>query len=187
MRLTTLTLAMLLVTCLATGASGQDAASVVAAASKAMGADTLTSITYSGTARNGAFGQSKDIGEPMGPVNVTKITQYTRPSASTGRRAECAGVPRDRSDAAADRAGRAAAGAGRVQPEHHRHAGRQQLDAGAQHLDDAVGLPEGGGRATAPRCGSRAASRSSRSRRRTSSRRPGRPTPSPVTSTARIS
>jgi glyoxylase-like metal-dependent hydrolase (beta-lactamase superfamily II) len=40
--------------------------------------DTLTSITYSGTARNGAFGQSKAIGEPMGPVNVTQITQYTR-------------------------------------------------------------------------------------------------------------
>jgi glyoxylase-like metal-dependent hydrolase (beta-lactamase superfamily II) len=50
----------------------------VAAASKAMGADTLTSITYSGTARNGQFGQSKDIGEPMGPVNLTLITQYTR-------------------------------------------------------------------------------------------------------------
>jgi glyoxylase-like metal-dependent hydrolase (beta-lactamase superfamily II) len=63
---------------LPTVAAAQDAASVVAAASKAMGADTLTSITYSGTARNGAFGQSKDIGEPMGPVNVTQITQYTR-------------------------------------------------------------------------------------------------------------
>ena len=43
-----------------------------------MGAETLTSITYSGTARNGAFGQSKAIGDPMGPVNVTQITQYTR-------------------------------------------------------------------------------------------------------------
>lgn len=63
---------------LSTSAAAQDAASVVAAASKAMGVDTLTSITYSGTARNGAFGQSKDIGEPMGPVNVTQITQYTR-------------------------------------------------------------------------------------------------------------
>jgi glyoxylase-like metal-dependent hydrolase (beta-lactamase superfamily II) len=67
-----------LLTTLSTAAAAQDAASVVAAASKAMGADTLTSITYSGTARNGAFGQSKDIGEPMGPVNVTQITQYTR-------------------------------------------------------------------------------------------------------------
>ena len=32
-----------------------------------MGVDTLNSITYSGTARNGAFGQSKAIGEPWGP------------------------------------------------------------------------------------------------------------------------
>jgi hypothetical protein len=43
-----------------------------------MGVDSLNSITYSGTARNGAFGQSKAIGDPMGPVNVTQITQYTR-------------------------------------------------------------------------------------------------------------
>ena len=51
---------------------------VVSAASKAMGAATLNSITYSGTARNGAFGQSKSIGDPMGAVNVTQITTYTR-------------------------------------------------------------------------------------------------------------
>ena len=57
---------------------GQNAGSVVGAASKAMGVDKLNSITYSGTARNGAFGQSKSIGEPMGPVNLTQITQYTR-------------------------------------------------------------------------------------------------------------
>src|SRR6185369_3573499 len=59
-------------------ASAQDAGPVVAAASKAMGADSLNSITYSGTARNGAFGQSKSIGDPMGPVNVTQISMYTR-------------------------------------------------------------------------------------------------------------
>jgi len=63
---------------LATGAAAQNATAVVAAASKAMGADSLNSITYSGTARNGAFGQSKAIGDPMGPVNVTQVTQYTR-------------------------------------------------------------------------------------------------------------
>ncbi|MGB2713689.1 MAG: MBL fold metallo-hydrolase [Vicinamibacterales bacterium] len=60
------------------GVSGQNTSSVVAAASKAMGVDNLNSITYSGRARNGAFGQSKSIGEPMGPVNLTLITQYTR-------------------------------------------------------------------------------------------------------------
>jgi glyoxylase-like metal-dependent hydrolase (beta-lactamase superfamily II) len=58
--------------------AAQDAKAVVAAASKAMGADNLTSITYSGTARNGAFGQSKSIGDPMGPVNTTQISGYTR-------------------------------------------------------------------------------------------------------------
>jgi glyoxylase-like metal-dependent hydrolase (beta-lactamase superfamily II) len=78
MRLRTLTTATLLLILPAAGAAAQDAAAVVAAASKAMGVDTLTSITYAGTARNGAFGQSKAIGEPMGPVNVTTITQYTR-------------------------------------------------------------------------------------------------------------
>jgi glyoxylase-like metal-dependent hydrolase (beta-lactamase superfamily II) len=50
----------------------------VAAASKAMGVDGLNAITYSGTARTGTFGQSKAIGDPMGAVNVTEITAYTR-------------------------------------------------------------------------------------------------------------
>jgi glyoxylase-like metal-dependent hydrolase (beta-lactamase superfamily II) len=77
MTLRRLTLAALLAL-LPAAASAQSAGPVVAAASKTMGADSLTSITYSGTARNGAFGQSKAIGQPMGPVNVTRITQYTR-------------------------------------------------------------------------------------------------------------
>jgi glyoxylase-like metal-dependent hydrolase (beta-lactamase superfamily II) len=74
----TLTVAAILVTILSTGAATQNASSVVATASKSMGVDTLNSITYSGTARNGAFGQSKAIGDPMGAVNVTRITEYTR-------------------------------------------------------------------------------------------------------------
>ena len=77
MQLRSLTLAALLAF-LPAAASAQSAGPVIAAASKAMGADSLNSITYSGTARNGAFGQSKAIGEPMGPVNVTRVTQYTR-------------------------------------------------------------------------------------------------------------
>jgi glyoxylase-like metal-dependent hydrolase (beta-lactamase superfamily II) len=77
MRPRTLTLALLL-SLLAIRATAQDAASVVATASKAMGVDTLNAITYSGTARNGAFGQSKAIGAPMALVNVTTITGYTR-------------------------------------------------------------------------------------------------------------
>src|SRR5688572_5706209 len=78
MRLRTLAPVALSLISLSTGAAAQDAASVVAAASKAMAVDTLTSITYSGAARNGAFGQSKSIGEPLGPVNVTRIASYTR-------------------------------------------------------------------------------------------------------------
>ena len=90
MLLRTLTVAALLVTLLSTGTAAQNASSVVAAASKAMGVDTLNSITYSGTARNGAFGQSKSIGDPMGPVNVTRITRVhahdqLRPARPTRR------------------------------------------------------------------------------------------------------
>ena len=53
----------------------QDAKTVVANASKAMGADNLTSLTYSGTAQNGNFGQSRKI---AGPLQMTAITTYTR-------------------------------------------------------------------------------------------------------------
>jgi glyoxylase-like metal-dependent hydrolase (beta-lactamase superfamily II) len=59
-------------------AAAQSGSPVVAAASKAMGADGLNAITYGGTARNGAFGQSKAIGNPMGAVNVTQIVNYAR-------------------------------------------------------------------------------------------------------------
>ena len=177
MQLRQVTLGVLVAVAAVAPAAGTGRRSAIAAAAKAMGVDTLTSITYSGTARNGAFGQSKAIGEPMGPVNVTLITQYTR-TINFGQPTDPggAGLPRDRSDAAAHRPGRAAAAAGRLQSEHHRHAGRHQLDAGAQHLDDAVGIPEGSGGQRRPPCGGRAASRSCRSRRRTSSRRQGRPT-----------
>ena len=73
-----LMLTAIVVTIFSTGLPAQDAKAVIAVSSKAMGVDSLNSITYSGTARNGAFGQSKSIGEPMGPVNLTLITQYTR-------------------------------------------------------------------------------------------------------------
>src|SRR5262245_8542874 len=78
MLLRTITGAALVATLLSVGVAAQNAGSVVAAASKAMGVDTLNSITYSGTARNGAFGQSKAIGVPLAPVNTTVITAYTR-------------------------------------------------------------------------------------------------------------
>src|SRR5215207_2017978 len=78
MQLRQATLAALVAIAVAAPAAGQEAVAAVGAASKAMGVDTLNSITYSGTARNGAFGQSKSIGEPMGAVNLTLIPKYTR-------------------------------------------------------------------------------------------------------------
>jgi glyoxylase-like metal-dependent hydrolase (beta-lactamase superfamily II) len=55
--------------------AAQDAPSIIANASTAMGAASLTSITYSGSAANGNFGQSKAIG---GPLAMTTIANYTR-------------------------------------------------------------------------------------------------------------
>jgi len=73
-----LSLALLVAIALVAGLGAQDAKSVVSNASQAMGADNLNSITYSGTARNGQFGQSTAIGDPMGRNNLTQITGYTR-------------------------------------------------------------------------------------------------------------
>ena len=65
----------LLVASVTAGMAGQDAASTLANVSRAMGVDGVTSITYSGTAANGNFGQSKTI---AGPLAMTAITEYTR-------------------------------------------------------------------------------------------------------------
>jgi glyoxylase-like metal-dependent hydrolase (beta-lactamase superfamily II) len=70
--------ASLLVVCSTPGVMAQDAPAVVAAASKAMGTDNVNAIAYIGRARMGAFGQSKSIGDPMGPVNVTGVAEYRR-------------------------------------------------------------------------------------------------------------
>ena len=40
--------------------------------------DNLNAIAYIGRARLGTFGQSKSIGDPMGPVNVTTVAEYKR-------------------------------------------------------------------------------------------------------------
>ena len=55
--------------------AAQDARTTISNASKAMGADGVNSITYSGSALNGNFGQSRNI---AGPLAVTTITNYTR-------------------------------------------------------------------------------------------------------------
>ncbi len=73
--LRTLAVAVVAVTTLSAGAIAQDAKAVIALASKTMGLDGLNSITYSGSAANGNFGQSKTI---AGPLSVTTISNYTR-------------------------------------------------------------------------------------------------------------
>jgi len=65
----------LVVVALSVGAGAQDAKTLIANASRAMGADNLTSLTYSGSAQNGNFGQSRNI---AGPLQMTAITTYTR-------------------------------------------------------------------------------------------------------------
>jgi len=73
--LTKLAAGALLVTLLSTGAAAQNPSTAISNASRAMGAEGLNSITYSGSAVNGNFGQSKTI---AGPLAMTAITSYTR-------------------------------------------------------------------------------------------------------------
>lgn len=72
MRLTGVALALLLVLA---PVAAQDAKAVIANAQKAMGADKLGSITYSGTAADVNFLQTKNIN---GPWPLRPITGYTR-------------------------------------------------------------------------------------------------------------
>ena len=60
---------------LSIGVRAQDAAGTIAAVKKAMGAETVKSITYSGAAATGNFGQSKNI---AGPLAMTAIAGYRR-------------------------------------------------------------------------------------------------------------
>jgi glyoxylase-like metal-dependent hydrolase (beta-lactamase superfamily II) len=70
-----LAVAVSLVTLLSTATAAQDANTAIGAAAKAMGAEGLNAITYSGSASTGNFGQSMTIG---GPLAVTTIANYTR-------------------------------------------------------------------------------------------------------------
>jgi glyoxylase-like metal-dependent hydrolase (beta-lactamase superfamily II) len=73
---TTLTVAALLMTWMYTSASAQEAKTVISRASAALGADGLSSITFSGSAENlNNFGQTKSIN---GPYTLTPISNYTR-------------------------------------------------------------------------------------------------------------
>jgi glyoxylase-like metal-dependent hydrolase (beta-lactamase superfamily II) len=66
---------VLLAAVLSPSADAQDANAVIATATKALGAEGLGSISYSGSAATGNFGQSKSI---AGPLAITTITGYTR-------------------------------------------------------------------------------------------------------------
>jgi len=71
-----LTVSALLLTTLSMGAAAQDARTIIGDASKAMGAETLSAITYAGSASSANFGQTKSISGPY--VLSTTITNYTR-------------------------------------------------------------------------------------------------------------
>jgi glyoxylase-like metal-dependent hydrolase (beta-lactamase superfamily II) len=60
---------------LCASASAQDAKAVVSNASRALGVDGLNSITFSGSASNVNFGQTKNIN---GPYTLVPITNYVR-------------------------------------------------------------------------------------------------------------
>jgi glyoxylase-like metal-dependent hydrolase (beta-lactamase superfamily II) len=63
-------------TILALGAAPQDAGTVISTSIKAMGAESLNAITYSGSATSANFGQTKNI---SGPYTLsTTVTNYTR-------------------------------------------------------------------------------------------------------------
>ena len=71
-----LTIAALLLMLLSLGVHAQDARTIVGNASKAMGADNLNAISFSGSAANVNFGQTKHLSGPY--VLNTTITNYTR-------------------------------------------------------------------------------------------------------------
>jgi len=65
----------LLMTFVSVSMRAQDATTVLGNVSKALGADALQSITFSGSASNINFGQTKSI---SGPYTLNPITNYTR-------------------------------------------------------------------------------------------------------------
>ena len=79
---------MLVAGLMASTAAAQDAKSVVANASKAMGIEALNSIHYYGTAANGNLGQNNNANQPwpMTPLNdYSRAIDFTQPaSRATG-------------------------------------------------------------------------------------------------------
>jgi glyoxylase-like metal-dependent hydrolase (beta-lactamase superfamily II) len=76
----------LLVTLLSVGTTAEDAKSVIEQASKAMGVEGLNSITYSGAAAQGNFGQSRIISARLASTaikNYTRAIDFTVPASRT--------------------------------------------------------------------------------------------------------
>jgi glyoxylase-like metal-dependent hydrolase (beta-lactamase superfamily II) len=72
---TALALTITLLFALPLAAAGQDASATLAAASKALGADGLKSIEYSGSGTSFAFGQSATPGQPWPRLNLKSFTR----------------------------------------------------------------------------------------------------------------
>src|SRR5580692_8399572 len=65
-------------------AAAQDAKAVIAAASKAMGADGLNSIYYDGVAQNGNLGQNNNSNQPWpltGANDYVRAIDFTQPAS----------------------------------------------------------------------------------------------------------
>src|SRR5262245_3327821 len=63
---------------------GQDAKTVVAAASKAMGVDGVNSIHYYGVAQNGNLGQNNNANQPWPMANANdyvRVIDFTKPAS----------------------------------------------------------------------------------------------------------
>ena len=122
-------------------AAAQDAKTVIANASKAMGADTLNTIEYSGIGVDFALGQALNPNAPW-PKFIDKT--YTRAidfeTPARGWTASGCRARTRRAAAASSRPRRAAA-----EPDHHRQR-EHAVGAAARNLDDAARLPEGGRR-----------------------------------------
>ena len=72
----------LLLTLMPSGLMAQDAKSVITAAARAMGAENLTSITYSGAAADVSFLQSRQINLPLRPItNYVRAIDLTAPAS----------------------------------------------------------------------------------------------------------
>src|SRR5688572_18281590 len=77
-----LALATVLTAFVCVNAAAQDVKTVLTNASRAMGVDKLTSITYSGTAHDVSFLQSYGVNTPMRPItNYVRAIDLTTPAS----------------------------------------------------------------------------------------------------------